>query len=256
MMRGHQGQIVFKHKGPASMGYKDDLYALFDVPESLKQWLEENFFQSADNDASIALRRMLAGDLQFDNDMRSSWSRFIMSLMARTPDRIEYVRGAYEAEIPNFRHSLEEAYDLDNIGKVPQPTAEQREAAIKQAISLGTGRLIQGVMDLPNIGVQLNGMIWNIRTIEAAGGRFFLTSDKPVYLSKGLQHDDAFFTLPISSTKLFLASKSQAELDRLGQMSEADIVQAVNKTVVQQAIKYVYAKSDLERNFVFKHLRS
>lgn len=254
MSRPHE-KIACITKSPAAMGYQDNLYALLNVGEDLTQWLERNFFQTTDDQASKVMVDILGGKMLPDGRWRSGWSRFIMSLMSRTPDRIEFIKGAYEAEIPNFLASLEQAYDEDMAGREPPPSAEEKKNAIEQQISIGTGKLIQSVMDLQNVGTEINQMRWRVLVISD-GGRDFLTSDKPVYLSHGLQNDDAFFSLPISPRKLFLASKSEAQLDRIEKFSKADLTQAVNKTVVQQATKYVYGTDDSQRNFVDKHLRT
>ena len=139
MMRGYEGNIGFKHNTPASMGYQDELYAMFNVGDGLKNWLEENFFRIVDNDASLALQELLADNLNLRGRLRNGWSRFLMSLMCRTPFRIEYIRGAYDRELPDFRASLEEAFDIDNVNVVPRPTLEERRAAIDQQLGLSVG---------------------------------------------------------------------------------------------------------------------
>jgi hypothetical protein len=251
---GSNNGIAFKHNSPASMGYQDDLYAVLNVGEELKQWLEVNFFQMVDDEASVAMRELTAGNTNLDIKQREAWTRFIMSLMSRTPDKIDWVRGSYDREVPNLKAQLVDAYNEATAGQDPQPTDEEREAAIAHAFGLGTARLIQSIMDLPNVGTEIIKMRWVVITI-ADGGRDFLTSDKPVYLSKGLQHSDAFFALPISPRHLFVASKEQWVLEELSAKSKADLTQATNKTVVEQAIKYVYSTSTLERNFIAKYLR-
>jgi hypothetical protein len=251
---GTNNGIAFKHNAPVSMGFKYDLYALLHVGEELKDWLEDNFFLLVDNEAAIAMRELASGNTNLELPLRNAWARFIMAMMFRTPDKIEFIREAYDREVPNLRAELIAAYNQEMAGRDPPPTEEERAADIERAFSLGKGKLIQSVMDLPNVGTEILQMNWVVITV-ADGGRDFLTCDYPVYLSKGLQHDDAFFALPISPRKLFVASKSQAQLDRLSGWSKADLTQAVNKTSVEQARRYVYGTGKFERNFVNKYLR-
>ena len=246
--------IAFKFNSPVSMGYKEDLYALLNVGEKLREWLEDNFFRKVDNEASVAMRELAAGNTNLEIPLREAWARFIMAMMSRTPDKIEYIRGAYDREMPHLRGELIEEYDREMAGRDPAPTAEERASAIERALELGTGRLIQAVMDLPNVGTEILRMKWVIITLKNEG-RDFLTCDYPVFLSHGLQHEEAFFTLPISPRKLWVASKSQAQLDRLLKWGAGDITQAVNKTAVEQARKYVYGTGNFQRNFVNKYLR-
>ena len=237
------------------MGYADDLYAMLHVGETLKHWLEQEFFKTVDNYASLAMQELLAGNLNLNEKLRSGWSRFLMSLKCRTPNMIAKIRGAYDQHMPGFRIELENAFDEENA-KLAQPySLEQRDAIINERWSLSIGRLIQSLVDGPEIGVQINNMRWGIITLPDMG-RKFITSDNPVYLSKGLQHDDAYFALPISPRKLFIASKSQAELDRIAELPRMDLTRAANLTVVQQAVTYVYATDKFERNFVNANLGS
>jgi hypothetical protein len=250
---GANSGIALKHGAPASMGFKDDLYALLHVGDELKDWLEDNFFLQVDNEAAVAMRELANGNTNLEIPLRNAWARFIMAMMARTPDRIEYLRQAYDREVPKLRQELSTAYDLEMMDKDPPPTDAEKAAAIERAFSLGTGRLIQSAMELPNVGTQILQMHWLVIVLPD-GGRDFLTSDYPVHLSKGLQYEDALFALPISPRKIFFASNSRTELDRLLMLSPADLTQAANKTVVQQARQYVYGKSNFERNFVAKYL--
>ncbi len=250
---GTNNGIAFKHSAPVSMGFKYDLYALLHVGEKMKDWLEDNFFLQVDNEAAVAMRELASGNTNLEISLRNAWARFIMAMVSRTPDKIEYMREAYDREVPKLREELSAAYDEEMGGKDPPPSEEEKAAAIESAFSLGTGRLIQSVMDLPNVGTQILQMHWVVVSLPD-GGRDFLTSDYPVYLNKGLQHEDAYFALPISPRKIFLASRSRGELDRIRKMSQANLTQAVNKTVVQQARQYVYGTSKFERNFVAKYL--
>ncbi len=68
---------------------------------------------------------------------------------------IEHIRGAYEREIPGFRASLEEAFDIDNAGRKRAFTPEKRAAIIDHRLSLSVGRLIQGIADLPKVGARV-----------------------------------------------------------------------------------------------------
>ena len=250
---GINNGIAFKHSAPVSMGFKYDLYALLHVGEEMKEWLEDNFFLQVDNEAAIAMRKLAAGNTNLDPPPRNAWARFIMAMRSRTPDKISYIREAYDRELPNLRAELARDYDQGMAGKEPPPTEDERTAAIEHAISLGTGRLIQGVMDLPNIGNQILQMTWVVINLPD-GARDFLTCDYPV-VSNGLQHQEAYFALPISPRKLFVASKSKPLVDKLAQSSPADLTQAVNKAIVENARRFVYGTSNFERVFVNKYLR-
>lgn len=252
MSRPHKG-IACKTKSPSAMGYQDDLYALAHVGEEMKQVLEKIFFQKTDDAGAKAMQMLLAGNVDLEGSIREDWVRFVMSLLSRNPEKIAYIRGAYEDQIPGFRAELEAIFDIQYSAQVPPPTAEEKSAELDKRINLSVGRLIQNVVAYPQVMADISAMTWATITIDD-GGRDFLTCDRPVYMSKGPQHEDAYLVLPISPRTIFIASRSQAELDKLIAMDKGDITQGVNKALATQAVKYVFGTNDSQRNFVDKYL--
>jgi Protein of unknown function (DUF4238) len=55
------GKLIAKPVGPHSTGYEVDLYAFNELAPDVRQHIEQQFFNYADNIASIALERHLAG---------------------------------------------------------------------------------------------------------------------------------------------------------------------------------------------------
>ena len=126
---------------------------------------------------------------------------------------------------------------------------------LRKAYELGAGQLLQRVMDLPRVGQHLNDMEWVVFTL-ANGKRNFLTSDKPVILPMGLQHNEAYVGLPISPNKLFVAANDRATLSQIQRMPAGDLTQNCNHMGTTQAVKFVYGTDDYQINFVDKRLRS
>jgi hypothetical protein len=68
---------------------------VFRVPQSLRRYrgLAHAFLKNTDDLASEVLTRMLAGRMDtLNNDLRSAWARFVMTLRFRHPDLVAEMR--------------------------------------------------------------------------------------------------------------------------------------------------------------------
>jgi hypothetical protein len=63
-------------------------------------------------------------------------------------------------------------------------------------------------------------------------------------------------TLPICPTKVFVSVNQEAELARIKRLSPSDLVHSVNRAVVSNAIKYVWARDNRQSRFVQNHMSS
>jgi hypothetical protein len=78
-------KLIAKPVGPRSTGFEVDLYAFDELPPDVRQFVEEEFFNYADNIAAIALERLLAGDLDdWSSELKSGWSRFVIGIHLHT----------------------------------------------------------------------------------------------------------------------------------------------------------------------------
>jgi hypothetical protein len=96
--RPWKNELRDKRVHPNATGYVKGLYELRDLPPETAQQAEELFFKPADTHAADAL------DLLYENSMptwqtreRSGWSRFLVSLLLRTPEEIPRVKAALAA---------------------------------------------------------------------------------------------------------------------------------------------------------------
>src|SRR5450756_772714 len=83
---------------PDGTGYVHGLNTIPGVPAHDAQYLENVFFKFTDNYAAIALRVLFSDPpWHFTTEVRSAWSRFLMSLIVRNPESVEKHRAAAEA---------------------------------------------------------------------------------------------------------------------------------------------------------------
>jgi hypothetical protein len=92
------GKLIAKLVGPRSTGYEFDLYAFNELAPDVQQYIEQQFFNYADNIASIALERHLAGSREpWSAELLSAWSRFLIGIHLRHPDAVPELRAAAQS---------------------------------------------------------------------------------------------------------------------------------------------------------------
>jgi hypothetical protein len=76
---------------PDGTGYARGLYTFDTLPPAVANVLEQQFLQRADDLAYSAVRRLLENRFDFDDETRSAWSRFILTLLHRSPEAIDRI---------------------------------------------------------------------------------------------------------------------------------------------------------------------
>jgi len=77
--------------------------------------------------------------------------------------------------------------------------------------------------------------------VDLTGTRYRLvTSDRPVVRTDGLNKPDSHLAVPLSPTRLFIATNNQRTTAMFQSMPPRDLVMRMNKRVVRNAIKYVW----------------
>lgn len=81
-------KVVPKRRHPAETGYQIDLYTISSAPEGERDKIEKRFMQRVDTDAAEAIS-YFREDVNLPDRLRSGWSRFLMSLMQRDPEKVD-----------------------------------------------------------------------------------------------------------------------------------------------------------------------
>lgn len=83
-----------RRTSPDGTGYQVDLYRVDGVPNAVAQDFEKRFMHLVDTDASRALEKIIAGETDnWPGDLRSGWTRFILSLLFRNPEAVATIKG-------------------------------------------------------------------------------------------------------------------------------------------------------------------
>ena len=242
--------LVVKQKHPAATGYMPELYSNKNKVDPVeRQALEMVFMQKVDALAADALAHLEAHAFKpHDADLRSAWSRFLLSLLHRSPERVQYLidkARKYEEDVLN--PELREKYPDLRSSDDPPDFDEWLKVKGSSAPDLVEG-LIKLLIDSDNIGPVLNGMRWAVH--EANGDFGFLTGDMPILLSNGLGHNRAFVMLAIGPSRIFIAAHDPEVIKSFTTQSANALQRGLNDACVRQSRHIVVAHRASQTRFV------
>ncbi len=244
-------KVVPRRRHPAGTGYVKDLYRTDGVPEEISQVLETNFMSPLDNDAANGLDK-IASDQPLDADERIAWARFMLSLLYRNREGVEFIKAhmadiqreatlALEPDWAAQRGALDEL-TLEEASAARDPAAAAKSAANMLADIIANSRAV------PDIAT----MHWT--RIDLRGSKVpLLTSDRPLVFV-GLSDPHAYMALPIGPYDLFVAARD----DRFSRprTDATDIAWRMNKDVVSLGRQFVWGVDDAELDFVRTYIGS
>jgi len=255
--RPYRGIVKPLRRHPDATGYVDRLYEMRGVQAAQAQDLERLFMSPVDSRASEALEILERTDStrSWNSGTRSAWSRFILSLLMRTPDDIEQLRRNISAEWTITTAAEEDQYAQARGPEFPFRFAEYLRDVEHIEIDKAVSRVSRSLIDHAKIGEIINNMRWLILETSNVDVEL-LTSDRPILISATLREHDAYIIMPVGPHKIFAAVHNEATAKRLVDQSIRALVKSVNKLVVSHAVNYVYGRDDSQLRFIQKHMAS
>ena len=246
-----------QRKTAEAAGHLRGLYTVPGLPAEKQSVLEDTFFRQTDQAASDALDFMVAntsGAADMPARLRSGWSRFLLSLVHRTPERVEQLRRKLRMELATRLPEIERDYQAQRQPSEPETFAELRKLLERDVEEKTWAVLLERVIDSVTVGGFLNAMHWSIVTFSAAP-HALITSDRPVCMTNGIDRPDGHVALPVGPTQVFLAAKTPEIEVALRQENAKALHARLNDIVARQAIRYVYSTDDRQLRFVENRLR-
>jgi uncharacterized protein DUF4238 len=245
------GKLVAKRRHPNGTGHVKDLYRTEGVPEERSQDLESNFMSPLDNDAAVALNK-IARDQTLDPEDRIAWARFMLSLLYRNRENVEFIKehmarlrkeatAALEAEWAARRGPLGEL-SLAEASAARNPGAAAKSAARMTADIIANSRAVPDIANMHWTRIDLRGSTLPL-----------LTSDRPLVFV-GLSDPRTYMALPIGPHDLFVAARD----DRFTRprTDVSDIAWRMNRDVVSLGRQYVWGVDDAQLDFVRTYIGS
>jgi hypothetical protein len=234
---------------PDRIGFEFDLYTIPGVEFEVASHLERRFFLQTDNDASQALASIETDPkASLDRRLRSGWSRFVMSLIHRSPEEVALFFREVAKHVENAEREFEENYARLKHPDEPATFEEFKLKRPPNPAGLAAAMLIQKVIDSEFVGNHFNRMIWTI--LSPPSPYPLLSSDRPIITTDGLSEPNSHLALPIGPRTLFIASNRQDIVDEVSGKRPGDLVTFVNNRVVQQARRFVIGVDDRQLRFV------
>lgn len=248
-------ELIASSKTPKTTGYQKHLYTVPGLPPEKQSVLEDVVLKQIDQIGSDALDFMLGnptGEKDMPNKLRCGWSRFLMSLMHRSPQKLAALKAGYSDFFKQYLLDLESWLDRD------QPYHENFEGAAatfkEDMAEVGWARLFEMATDYPQTGAMLNQMHWSIATIGNPE-HHLLTSDHPLVKTDGIKHPEGYVITPVGPTQVFIAVNSAEMAGRIAKTDPRYLVPKLNDTMVRQAVDYVYDTDERQRCFVNNRFR-
>jgi hypothetical protein len=247
--------VVSQRKHPAQTGYVERLYELPGLPPEKAQGIEQGFMQRLDSLAATALRMLEEDDprIRREPQPRSAWSRFILSLLLRTPQDITALKSGVAEEWARCIPDLETKYAAKRTPNDPATLEEYLAQRSPDHVDQWAMSLLPSLIDHEKIGELLNNMRWLVRRI-GSDAEEFLTSDHPVVMSWTLTEPNAFLFLPIGPKAMFVAVNDLETQRMIEERNPAEQVEAVNRFVAGRAVRFVYARNDAALEYVREHM--
>jgi hypothetical protein len=240
---------------PRRTAYEYDLYKIQGTEHEFSQATELRFLKRVDQLAADALQILLHGSGHITEPLKSGWSRFIMSLLQRTPERIEWIGENVDLHYNQRLADIEVKYTELRKPSDPPTFADYMSSVDPVAREKAKAILLQKICDLPIVGQRINNMSWHVIEMNMVPYPLF-TSDRPVVMTNGIAYPTSYIVIPLTPRHMFLAVNNvEMEAQLRIALDRGDLYEHINNMVVSQAHKYVYATDDTLLPFVEAHLR-
>jgi len=246
--------VKTKRVFPSQIGFEQNLYAM--PGESVDDWnaqkLETHFFGPLDNKAAQCLAMLLNQDPAIKlTGNRSIWSTYILSLFHRTPQHLgalhRQMKKIYEEQTGQYQDEYEK-FRGPNDPETFEEWELKQDALIDEKRTLS---LLPGLIANSRLGDFTMKMRWTVKNVENVKLELLL-SDNPVIFSP-LKKPMGHIVMPLSPTKLFIASNDQDFHNYVSNINPIRLVKDANKLVVQNATQFVVAADMSQDYFIRKH---
>jgi hypothetical protein len=231
---------------PDGTGYVRGLYAIDDIDPEIINAIEAKFLKPSDGLAAEALKDLL-NDRPFSRPapMRTSWSRFVLSLMIRYPEAIAEMKR-------QLRENVTKMYLQTRQGHEPATFQEYQALHGTTELARLHGRLIMDLMQDSRMGRLIFGMRWGVLRFRNYQ-HDLLTSDRAV-TSNVFPISANHMCLPISPEHLFFACATERVEAEFRRFDPKHIMQVINDLMAKRAQNLVYGKDDSQLRFVANRL--
>jgi hypothetical protein len=245
-----RGTVVSDHRPTRAVGFQQRLYEMSMLPSEDAQVIEQTLMKTIDDRAAIAHKMLLDKDqfYQLDSDQRSAWIVLIQSLTIRTPDNLAAYKAGFSATYNRLGPIVEVQAKYDEMKRPEDPPTYEEWMATNDptAPEKAAFHMLPTAIQNEQIGQHIIQMKWSVLEIYSGS---FLISDEPAIISNGIGKPDGHIAMPISPTKLFLATNNKQTYSQIC-AHQKELVRKVNQKVVGRAKYFVGARDTSQKRFI------
>ncbi len=187
--------------------------------------------------AGDALQKLREGD-DINLDERMSVVDYVVTMTSRGPARWKRVEDYLPKAEAKLLEDLETQFERDSKAMATFRGAlhsvrsdPKRYGAITRHIYYSEG-----------LGEAFNLMEWNI--VTASHGNYYLTSDNPVYINRGVSFEDCEIVVPLSSRRLLYAHQGQDYSVKHVLETNDRFDATCNRLTATHAYRFIYCRSN------------
>lgn len=248
-------KVIAKMKHPGATGYSRGLYTIKGAPPNLADAFENKYLSVADGLAATSLRVMVNEKYVPTGDQKIAWTRFMMSLIYRTPEGVE-----------RTYTKIKQYYASKDVSELQKRYSELRAASDPQTIEeyvrsrgepMVRRTMITHLLDIiesDKVRDKIMEMHWHMAEIR--GMRYpLLSSDRPLIMTNGIAYSHSHIVMPLSPYHIFIAANSDDEVRKIKQLAQnGELVSRMNDKMGRQARKFVYGIDNRQLRFVENRL--
>lgn len=249
-------EVVTSYQAPAGVGYQRDLYRLEGWPEQSITAIERQYMGPVvDDPAAKAIEALLAPEhTHLTTELRTSWVRFLMSLVARTPNSVASLEAEWGRLWPEAIDADPEQYLALRKPNDPETFGEWVKENYPAILNLTGKHILPELIENKDVGSRILRMRWKTIRLNAEFPDLLL-GDNPLVVTHDIQNPQCVVSLPLSPKHLFVASANRATIEMLSDRSGSTLARAMNESTIRQADRDVFGASGRHLRFVENRLR-
>ena len=250
-------RVVDRWKHPSAFGYKDRLNTTFRPDGTPETKLETQVFTPIDTRANEAVEHIIRHPGKaLNRELRSGFTRLILSLLYRHPTKIEELRQGLASDVKSRMEEVRADYVAGkDIGLPKGTTLDEAIAEIRRdALEQGWASIVANLLSDSLTGNHIMNMLWHVRQIQHAD-HTLLTGDQPVIHYNGISKPDGHIALALSPQYLFFATNNRRVTQNVSYVSDSFLVGRFNHEIARLAIDFVCGDSTSHAAFVQARLK-
>lgn len=248
----YNGKLVSARVTSAATAYVPGLYALERVNQVEAQQIETQILGKIETEAKPVLEKLISnGPRALSIEDRYWWTVYLIASLLRVPHIVKRVKAEaserikrdLSQDIPEYTAAKGNAAE-DTLYEWALRNAPARVANFGQSVLvrlLGSEKAIDRIIHLH----------WLVRDVSSASRRLLL-GDNPFERVGDLYKPRTTISLPLSPTRLFIASDATDIVEHFARMPARDLVKANNQSSLINAKKFTFGEA--ERAFIDRYL--